>query len=145
MASSESKLDNHSELNTSKASYNGYSYYKSHHDHESINCSVLSGDKNYDKPNELSSHKHQKDQYINDEFLFPGHGYNPIQFESQEKPPMSPEPSILKPHIGDSKKTIRERNLDEYWREQSNNTLNPNEISNFLDSFDTSKLLPINL
>jgi hypothetical protein len=101
---------------------------------------VLSGDKNHENINEFSTHKYYKDQYTNNNFLSPGHVYNEIQLESQEKPPMSPEPSILKPNVGNIKKTIRERNLDEYCRDQSNNTLNPNEISDFLDSFDTSKL-----
>ena len=67
-----------------------------------------------------------------------------LQWETNDKVCDSPEPEIHKPHVGNNKKTIRERNLEEYFRESRNESElhvspNPNEISNFLDSFDTGE------
>jgi hypothetical protein len=104
---------------------------------------MLSDNKIYENMNEFNSHNYGKEMHANDILTSPNHGYYEIQMESQEKTPMSPEPTILKPHVGDckqTKQTIRERNLDEYWQDQSDNTLNPNIISSFLDNFDTSKI-----
>jgi len=58
-----------------------------------------------------------------------------------EKEALSPEPQIHKPHIGNNKRMIRERNLNDLFQDDilGCKETERDEINEFLESFDTGK------
>lgn len=133
---------------SSLASYKGYSFYNSmyENDAESEDCSMLSTEyKVSDKINDLNIRECAKEtrlQLSNTKMTFT---ISPDRAQEKwDKQVVSVEPTVVKPRVGKDTKTIRERNLEDYIRENDSRGLfdavpNPTFINEFLESFDTSK------
>ena len=144
----DSRIEEGSVLQSPGISYAGYSFYKSDckKENESIDCSIVSTEfKISDEIHELNHSKFAKENTI-------------LQLSTNNKPQaiheerctdrsdanlVSAEPAVSKPRIWDSIKTIRERNLYEYFRDAEDKSLFEDIewshlVEEFLESFDTS-------
>lgn len=153
-----------------ESTYNGYSFYKAASEiSESCDCSLVSTQyKISEKVNDLNTSKNtketqfelQKEEVLSGEHKFTSSQVSSNAFEinetkndplyessviedTTERENISSEPEVHKPHIGNTHKTKRERNLEDLWVDKSETQsmdIESNFIDEFLESFDTSKI-----
>ena len=144
----ESHIEEGSILHSPGFSYAGYSFYKSDwKKNDSIDCSIDSVE--YKISNEI--HEPHNKNFTNTQLQLSSDHRHKVAIEERytdrsDANMVSAEPAISKPRVCEMIKTIRERNLYEYFREADDKSLFgdidwSHLVEEFLESFDTSKII----
>ena len=144
ISSIESKANEKSLFESPEVSYKGYSFYKDNHDEidESIESSIFStANKMTDKIHDLNT-KQPKKLSSNKTNL--GALYDEYYKKSSNKPENAielSEPTAAKPRVCDKIQSIRQRNLDDYFKQADEEPIfddkkKEEHLNKFLESFD---------